>query len=73
MKILKKTLVTKPVKIRSDFTITCYTFEGNDAIKEALVIGEKKGTNKYLYQLDILVHLYMNVVLKLLIKKKDLI
>lgn len=46
MKILKKKLVPKPVKIRSDFKITCYTFEGSDAIKESLINGEKKGTKE---------------------------
>lgn len=45
-KILKERLVAQPVKIRSDFKITCYTFEGIDAIKEALIKGEKKGTKE---------------------------
>lgn len=43
-KILKEKLVAQPVKIRSDFKLTCYTFEGIEAIKEALSNGEKKGT-----------------------------
>ena len=46
MKILKEKLVPQPVKIRADFRLTCYTFEGIDAIKEALLNGEKKGTEK---------------------------
>ena len=46
MKILRARLVAQPVKIRSDFKITCYTFEGVDAIKEALLNGEKKGTKE---------------------------
>ena len=37
-------MVPQPVKIRSDFKLTCYTFQGIDAIKEALLNGEKKGT-----------------------------
>lgn len=44
MKILKVRMVPQPVKIRSDFKLTCYTFEGIDAIREALLNGEKKGT-----------------------------
>jgi len=44
MKILKVRLIPQPVKIRSDFKLTCYTFEGIDAIKESLINGEKKGT-----------------------------
>ena len=46
MKILKEKLVTQPVKIRAEFKLTCYTFEGIEAIKEALLNGEKKGTEK---------------------------
>jgi len=44
MKILKEKLVPQPVKIRSDFKLTCYTFNGINAIKESLLNGEKKGT-----------------------------
>ena len=44
MKILKVRLIPQPVKIRSDFKLTCYTFEGIDAIRESLLNGEKKGT-----------------------------
>ena len=46
VKILKEKLVTQPVKIRADFKLTCYTFDGINAIKEALLSGEKKGTEK---------------------------
>ena len=46
MNILKEKLVPQPVKIRADFKLTCYTFEGIEAIKEALLNGEKKGTEK---------------------------
>ena len=44
MKILKEKLVAQPVKIKSDFKLTCYSFEGVEAIKESLLKGEKKGT-----------------------------
>ena len=43
MKILKVRLVAQPVKIRSAFKLTCYMFDGIDAIKESLLNGEKKG------------------------------
>ena len=46
MKILKERLAAQPVKIRADFKLTCYTFDGIEAIKEALLSGEKKGTEK---------------------------
>lgn len=46
LKILKARLKPQPVKIRSDFKLWCYTFEGIEAIKEALIKGEKKGTNE---------------------------
>lgn len=48
MKILKEKLVPQPLKIRADFKLTCYTFEGIDAIKEALMNGEKKVLKKFL-------------------------
>lgn len=35
-----------PSKIRADFELKCFTFEGVEAIKEALLSGEKKGTEK---------------------------
>ena len=44
MKILKEKLRPQPVKIRSIFKLTCYTFDGIDAIKASLLNGEKKGT-----------------------------
>jgi translation initiation factor 2 subunit 1 len=44
MEILKIRMVPKPVKIRADFKLTCYKFEGIDAIKAALLEGEKIST-----------------------------
>lgn len=37
-------MIPEPVKIRSDFKLTCYKFEGIDAIKAALLEGEKLST-----------------------------
>lgn len=31
-----------PVKLRADFELTCLTYEGIDAIKEALISAKKK-------------------------------
>ena len=46
VKIIKERLVPQPVKIRADFKLTCYTSEGIESIKEALLNGEKKGTKE---------------------------
>lgn len=37
---IKRRLAPQPVKIRSDIEVTCYAYEGIDAIKEALLVGE---------------------------------
>eukprot|EP00287_Rhodomonas_sp_CCMP768_P008180 CAMPEP_0196738580 /NCGR_PEP_ID=MMETSP1091-20130531/15883_1 /TAXON_ID=302021 /ORGANISM="Rhodomonas sp., Strain CCMP768" /LENGTH=433 /DNA_ID=CAMNT_0042082551 /DNA_START=106 /DNA_END=1410 /DNA_ORIENTATION=+ len=37
-------LTPQPVKVRSDFEVTCFAYEGIDAIKEALTAGIKMGT-----------------------------
>lgn len=37
-------MVPEPVKIRADFKLTCYKFEGIEAIKTALLEGEKLST-----------------------------
>mmetsp|Transcript_29240 Transcript_29240/g.69436 ORF Transcript_29240/g.69436 Transcript_29240/m.69436 type:complete len:434 (+) Transcript_29240:144-1445(+) len=37
-------LTPQPVKVRSDFEVTCFAYEGIDAIKEALLAGIKVGT-----------------------------
>jgi len=44
MELLKIKMVPEPVKIRADFKLTCYKFEGIDAIKNALIEGEKLST-----------------------------
>ena len=44
MEILRVRMVPKPMKIRADFKLTCYKFEGIDAIKAALLEGEKLST-----------------------------
>ena len=44
LEILKVRMVPQPVKIRAEFSLTCYKFEGIDAIKYALLQGEKLST-----------------------------
>ena len=44
IEILKYRMVTQPVKIRCDFILKCLKFEGIDAIKYALLEGEKQST-----------------------------
>jgi translation initiation factor 2 subunit 1 len=39
-------MVPQPVKIRADFKLTCFKFEGIDAIKAALLEGEKLSTHE---------------------------
>ena len=41
---VKRKLAPQPVKIRSDIEVTCFTYDGIDAIKEALLSGENVGT-----------------------------
>ncbi len=44
MEILKVKMVPKPVKIRADFKLTCFKFDGIEAIKAALLEGERLST-----------------------------
>jgi len=41
---VKRRLAPQPVKVRADIEVTCFTYEGIDAIKEALLAGEAKGS-----------------------------
>lgn len=40
---IKRKLAPQPVKIRADIEVTCFSYEGIDAIKEALAAGEQRG------------------------------
>lgn len=40
---VKRRLAPQPVKIRADLEVTCFNYEGIDAIKEALLVGEATG------------------------------
>ena len=38
---ISKKMAPTPVKVRADFEITCFTYEGVDALKEALLTAKK--------------------------------
>ena len=40
---VKRRLAPQPVKIRADIEVTCFVYEGIDAIKDALQDGENSG------------------------------
>jgi len=42
LKNVKRRMTPKPVKIRADIEVTCFGYEGIDAIREALRAGEAK-------------------------------
>ena len=46
LKIIKERLAIQPFKIRADFKLICNQFEGIEAIKKALLCGEKKSTEE---------------------------
>jgi len=54
LEILQRRMIPQPVKIRSDFKLTCFTYEGIDAIKFALSEGEKLSTTEIPIKLKII-------------------
>ena len=46
IELLKLKMIPEPVKIRADFKLTCYKFQGIDAIRAALMEGEKLSTSE---------------------------
>lgn len=46
MTYIKRKLAPQPVKIRADIEVTCFTYEGIDAIKAALTAGEEKSVSE---------------------------
>mmetsp|Transcript_17820 Transcript_17820/g.32448 ORF Transcript_17820/g.32448 Transcript_17820/m.32448 type:complete len:347 (-) Transcript_17820:85-1125(-) len=43
---IKKRLAPQPIKIRADVEVTCFTYEGIDAVKESLLAGTELGTKE---------------------------
>jgi len=43
---IRRRLAPQPIKIRADVEVSCYTYEGIDAIREALFAGMKCGGDK---------------------------
>lgn len=48
LSIIQNRLKPQPVKLRADIQVTCYAYEGIDAIKEALKKGEEVGSEEEL-------------------------
>ena len=44
---VKKKLTPQPVKIRADIEVQCFTYEGIEAVRAALMAGLKCGTEQY--------------------------
>jgi translation initiation factor 2 subunit 1 len=48
-----KKMAPTPVKLRADFEVTCFTYEGIDAIKEALLTARSQ-VNDETFQIAVL-------------------
>jgi len=47
LKTIQHRLGTQPVKIQADIQVTCFSYEGIDAIKPALKAGQNCGTEEF--------------------------
>ena len=47
VKNIQRRLTPQPVKVRADLEVTCFHYEGIDAIKAALKAGESCGTKDF--------------------------
>ena len=43
---VKRKMAPQPVKVRSDIEVTCFEYDGIDAIKAALLAGQEKSTTE---------------------------
>ena len=44
---IAKKMAPTPVKLRADFELTCFTYEGVDALKEALLTSKKEVNDEH--------------------------
>mmetsp|Transcript_30332 Transcript_30332/g.33087 ORF Transcript_30332/g.33087 Transcript_30332/m.33087 type:complete len:313 (-) Transcript_30332:200-1138(-) len=58
---IKRKLAPQPVKIRADIEVTCFAYDGIDAIKEALTAGENHGITIKLIAAPIYVMTHMTL------------
>jgi len=42
---IRKKMAAKPIKLRSNFNLQCYTYEGIEAIREALLEAKRQTQN----------------------------
>ena len=72
IKILKNKLVIKPVQVKSQFNLTCFTFNGIDDIKEALFFGQKQRTKDIFFKFYLKSSPLYECSVETLIQKKQL-
>ena len=53
---IAKKMAPTPVKLRAGFELNCYTSEGIDAIREALMVA-KKTVNEEHFKVDVLIQM----------------
>lgn len=52
---IKRRLTPPSVKVRADFEMTCYTYEGVDGIRDALRAGEKLSNQQVEIKVNLLI------------------
>lgn len=51
---IKRRLAPQPSKVRADIEVTCYTYEGIDAVKAALIAGKEVGDERTPIQIKLI-------------------
>ena len=51
---IKRRLAPQPSKVRADIEVTCYTYEGIDAVKAALIAGKDVGDDRTPIQIKLI-------------------
>ena len=52
LKILNKKLAVKPLKLRSEFEIRCFTLKGIESIKESMLQTINLSTNEFAFRVN---------------------